>query len=140
MPIDDAVAAAALRQLKTAWNGRFPSWEDYKSADRAGTVSANKAVALRLVRTAPVPMPMRIVYGVLLPWAALLVVPSLVLACWLLGLNWLWLIVGVIGSAVLFNIAREGQCECLKLGAARDPGFYMVAASAGGLLFTPPTQ
>ncbi|MGB6822697.1 MAG: hypothetical protein WBE21_11505, partial [Candidatus Acidiferrales bacterium] len=42
-------AEPATKELSEMWGGRMPTWEEFKSAHRQGSVRTNKRLALRAV-------------------------------------------------------------------------------------------
>lgn len=137
MSIDEAVARSAASQLKEAWGGRLPTWDEYRAAVKAGAVQANRTIALHASRTAPVSIIARVLYGIALPWLGFLVIPACIVAAVLGWVSWWWLIGAAIAAYVLTKIARDGQCTCLIEGAVRDEWFYRLMAGRGALLFKP---
>lgn len=135
MSVIKEIADSAVVELKTIWNGRLPTWEEYLEAYRAGRVRANRTVAVREVHSSPVPASYKIIYGGLTMWMAFLLVPAAVLGWFLADTSAWWILGALLASRWLVRVSREGHCEGIKAGAARSKDFYEYLVSSGAFLF-----
>ncbi len=137
MGLNEEINASAANRMREAWGGKFPTWEEFKTASRDGQVRVNKTVAAQAIHSKSVPASFRIFYGIILLWLGFLVVPIMAVVWFFTDLSAWWIAGGAILAWFLVKVSRDGHCEGIKAGAENDEQFYNVLIENGAFLFDP---
>lgn len=130
-------AQCVTDQLTESYGGRLPTWEDFKQANRDGRVRANKVVAMKAIWWEGVPRPYQVIYGMIVPWAAFLVVPLAIVLYFWPGVSGWWIVASTILAVYFFRVSKDGACEGMKACAARNEKLYELLIVRGAFLFGP---
>lgn len=127
-----------LGDLKTRWNGRLPTWEEFRAANKSGRVRANKSIGMKAINLQGIPRSFWFLFGIVTPWG-MYIVP---LACAILAILGIWgwwtIIVGLFASWFLYKVTLEGAADAIRHGAAENELLYQALVSKGAFLFSPP--
>jgi hypothetical protein len=136
--ISQQIDEAEARKLAELWGGQFPSWEDFKQANTKGRVRVNKGLANKLIFSKGIPTAHKIMFGIVTLWAAFLIPPVALLLYFFMGISAWWIVGSVAVAWYLFKVARNGQCDGLRYGAAESEQFYEAVVRNGAFMFEPP--
>lgn len=108
------------------WGGRIPEWEEFRDAVNGGRVEVDKRAAHLLIKTSVgfLPFYWRLFFYYILPWIALLLIPSAVIAFFLDAVG-VWAIFAS-GPLVWLvgKISYAGQREGIKWSAYESSHMY----------------
>ncbi len=136
------IAENAVKDMRELWGGRFPTWEEFKEANKDGRVRVNKDLANKLAFSVGPKTHrnrMRFVAIMLATalWAAFLAPPVAIAVYFIDGISGWW-ILGSFGLAwCLIKVVRRRQCEVLRYGSEADEQFYLALINHGAFLFEP---
>jgi hypothetical protein len=126
--------------LKTLWGGRLPTWDEFKTASKAGRVRANKGIGIKAVGLKGIPRSFWLLFGVVTP-CGMFAVPIGCIILVILGLvGWLTLIPALFASWFLYKVSLEGAADAIRYGAEENEALYNALVSMGAFLFNPPSQ
>jgi len=132
---DEAIANA----LKEQWGGRFPTWQEFKTASRIGHIAVNNNVSMEAIKLPGVPWRYKITYGILTA-SGVFLVPLICLILAIIGMiKWWSIIFGILVGWVLFKITVKGSAQSIRYGAEDSETLYHSLVHRGAFLFPPPT-
>lgn len=137
MGMNEQIAQSSIQDLKEMWGGNLPTWEDYKQAYKNGHVRANKTVASQAINMKGIPKAFFIIYGIITMWLGLLLFPATLISWFLMDFSAWWFLGALFVAWFLIKVSREGHCEGMKLGAAKNEKLYEVLVDNGAFLFSP---
>ena len=137
MSMNQQIRESAASDLRNAWGGRWPTWDEFKSASENGRVQVNKTIAAEAVRLPPVPAIYRILYGVITLWIGFLALPVTAIAWFFSDFSAWWIAGALAGGMFLISVSRNGHCEGTKAGAEQNEEFYQWLVENGAFLFGP---
>jgi len=129
--------ASIVKSLCESWGGRLPTWEEFKQVNAAGQVRANKSIALHAIWSRGIPKTWVIIYGIVTPWTMFLVVPIVIGMYFLYRISGWWILGSVCVAWFLSSVTKEGACDAIKDGAARNKELYEVLVKSGAFMFGP---
>jgi CheY-like chemotaxis protein len=129
--------ASTVKALCEMWGDRLPTWEEFRQAKEVGRLRTDKSVALHAIHWRGVPKAWMVIYGILTPWAACLVVPITVGMYFIRNVSAWWIFASVFTAWFLFRITQEGACEAIKDAATQDHKMYEALVDSGAFLFGP---
>ena len=139
MNINNQISQLNLREVKEAWGGRIPSWEEFKEAKKSGKIRVDQVLASRVfnVNSKGIPKPWFIIYGLIVPWLMFLSIPLSIAFTYFLNLNWWSVAGGIFLSWFLFKVASQGHCDAILDGAEQNKELYEFLIQNGAFIFHP---
>ncbi|GER02316.1 hypothetical protein JCM17845_29390 [Iodidimonas gelatinilytica] len=137
--MNQQVNELVVKDLTELWDGRLPTWDEFKEASHEGRVRVNKTVAAQAIHWKGIPTVMVVLYGIITIWAAFLLTPVMIGLYFFDVVGGWWILGGVFGAWLLLQVSRDGQCEGIKMGAERNEALYSTLVANGAFLF-PPSQ
>jgi hypothetical protein len=131
--IDNSIA----RDLKKLWGGRFPTWEEFQTASKAGQVRANKGIGIKAIHLPGIPRGFWFLFGIVTP-CGMIAVPIACISLAMFGVvGWWTLIPGLFASWLLYKVSLEGAGDAIRYGAVENEALYQALVCKGGFLFGP---
>jgi hypothetical protein len=137
---DKEIAQDAVRELKDAWGGRMPTWEEFEEAYKAGRVRFNKTVARVALNDRRVPRIYDVLYGIIVPWAVFFVVPVTIVLWLVFKISGWWILVSVAAVGYLYRAWVRGPIRGMGVAALRNESLYDALVRNGAFLFRPADQ
>jgi hypothetical protein len=135
--VSQAIDDSVTRKLKSAWGGRFPTWEEYKVAKEGGRVKANKNIGIKAIHLRGVPRGLWFLFGIVTPWG-MFAAPVVCIILAMLGVwGWWTIILGLFVSWFLYKVSLEGAADAIKYGAEENEALYQALVCRGAFLFGP---
>ncbi len=140
LSLDERICEMTMSDLKKQWDGRLPTWDEYKKANNDGRVKTNKGVANKALSLPGVPKFYYIMFGLIIPWGMFLV-PSIAIILYFFGYGNGWMVFGcILGGIALYKLTFVGACYGVMEGAAANERLYQTLICNGAFLFGPSKQ
>lgn len=131
------IAQSTAVDLYFKWGERFPTWEEFKAASKAGRVATNRTVAAEAIWMDGMPKGPAWFYGAVTIWTGMLLIPVSIIAWLFFGWSAWWILGGFVGCAFLVSVSREGHCTVMKAGCERRQDLYELLVKKGAFDFSP---
>jgi len=135
--LEQSLYATITKKLIKAFDGRLPTWDEFKQASRHGRVRGSTSLALYTMWWSGMPMGYVIFYGFFVALASLLAIPIAVGLYFLAGISGWWITASITLAVYLFGVAKDGACTTMITGAQRSERLYQMLVIRGGFLFEP---
>jgi hypothetical protein len=135
--VSQEINRGVAQDLKKSWGGRFPTWQEFKAANKAGRVRVNKNVGMKAIHFKGIPRGFWLPFGILTPWGMF----AAPIACIILASVgvWAWwtIIFGLCASWFLYKVSLEGAADAIRHGAEGNEALYQALVPSGAFMFTP---
>jgi len=136
--LSEEIDKLVVTNLTANWGGQLPTWEEFKQAKADGRVRVNKSVATKTLFWKGVPKTFQLLFGIVVPYAAFLVIPVSVGLYYFSNISAWWIVGSVFVAWYLFATARKGQCDGVSWGAERNAELYDALVRRGAFDILPP--
>ncbi len=135
--LEQSLYATITKELIKAFDGRLPTWDEFKQASRHGRVRGSTSLALYTMWWSGMPTGYIIFYGFFVALASLLVIPIAVGLYFFAGVSGWWITASIALAVYLFGVTKDGACTTMITGAQRSERLYQMLVIRGGFLFEP---
>lgn len=126
-----------VEDLKSAWGGRLPTWDEFKKANKDGQVKVNKGIATQTLGFLGASNSFYILFGIITPWATFLI-PIISVILYFFGKCNGWVVPACFFCGYyLYKVTLAGACAGIRYGAEEDEALYQHLVSNGAFLFEP---
>ncbi|HKF53334.1 MAG TPA: hypothetical protein VKB26_13545 [Candidatus Acidoferrales bacterium] len=128
-----------VKELTEMWDGRMPTWEEFKATHQQGFVRTDKSLALKFFWDVGVPKFHALLWGFVVPVGGALIILAAPIVLHFLWRVTYWLIpvIWIVGFWFLFKVSQESACEAVKHAAAKNQRIYDALVTRGAFLFEP---
>jgi hypothetical protein len=135
--LEQTLYATITKKLIEAFDGRLPTWEEFKQASQHGRVRGSTSLAFYTMWWSGMPTGYAIFYGFFVALTSLLVIPFAVGLYFFAGISGWWIIASIAVAVYLFGVTKEGAGRTMITGAQRDERLYQMLVIRGAFLFEP---
>jgi hypothetical protein len=135
--VSQEINLGVAQDLKKSWGGRFPSWQEFKTANKSGRVRTNKNVGIKAIHFKGIPRGFWLLFGIMTP-CGMFAAPIVCIILASFGV-WAWwtIILGLCASWFLYKVSLEGAADAIRHGAEANEALYQALVPSGAFMFTP---
>jgi hypothetical protein len=122
--VSQEINFGVAQDLKKSWGGRFPSWQEFKAANKSGRVRTNKNVGIKAIHFKGIPRGFWLLFGIVTP-CGMFAGPIVCIICARFGVwSWWTIILGLCASWFLYKVSLEGAADAIRHGAEANEALY----------------